>query len=119
MRLIICLLAIVPAVATAMPRQASHNPAPADSVSPNPACDAYLTTATPVYPAALARSPRPGWVALTYNIVNGVPTDITVANASPRRIFNDSAVTALSKWRFPTEPASVSGCKRVIEYKFG
>ena len=118
LRLLIFLLATIPTMALATQREAALEPAPVDFVSANPACEAHLTTATPVYPPALARSPKPGWVALSYNIVDGVPTDIKVEDASPRRIFNQSAINALSQTRFPPEPSRVAGCKRVIEYKF-
>ncbi|ALS96894.1 energy transducer TonB [Lacimicrobium alkaliphilum] len=77
----------------------------------------------PAYPQLALGSGKEGWVLLTYNVdATGAPVDIEVQDSSPKGMFEESATSALRKWRYL--PPKKNGeyqpqqdLKTVIEYR--
>lgn len=62
----------------------------------------------PVYPAAAARRRQEGWVEVSFTVAaSGEVTDVAVARAQPRGVFDRDATRAVSQWKF--EPALENG----------
>jgi protein TonB len=62
----------------------------------------------PVYPPPATIRKISGWVDLEYTVLpNGSVTDIVVLRSSPSSVFEESAVNAISKWRF--KPRVING----------
>lgn len=62
----------------------------------------------PVFPASARMRSISGWVDLEYTVLpNGSVTDIVVLRSSPSSLFEESAVNAISKWRF--KPRVING----------
>ncbi|MBI2398053.1 MAG: energy transducer TonB [Xanthomonadales bacterium] len=118
--------AAAPAPAAAAPAQPTR-PVAAEPkpVEPKPVEPAPVTTAPaqpvaqsrdpvlvrqvrPVYPAAAARRRQEGWVEVSFTVAaNGDVTDVNVARAQPRGVFDRDAVRAVSQWKY--EPALENG----------
>jgi len=55
----------------------------------------------PKFPAATRNRGIGGWVELEFTVLaDGSTGDIAVTNSSPRRTFDNSAITAVSQWRY-------------------
>jgi TonB family protein len=55
----------------------------------------------PKIPASTRNRGIAGWVELEFTVLtDGSTSDIVVTNASPRKIFDGSATTAVSQWRY-------------------
>ncbi len=62
----------------------------------------------PVYPTAARVRSVNGWVDLEYTVLaNGSVADVVVLQSEPMSTFDESAVAAISKWRF--KPRVVNG----------
>ena len=62
----------------------------------------------PIYPNRAVISGAEGWVEMEFIITpSGIPEQIKVTDARPRRVFDQAATTALSQWRF--EPVTHNG----------
>jgi len=60
------------------------------------------------YPAQAALDGLEGWVDIDFTISEtGVPQDLKVRDANPRRVFDRAAVNSLRQWRF--EPIVENG----------
>lgn len=66
-----------------------------------------------VYPRDALMQGVDGWVDLEFTIdEQGVPTDVTIKDSRPRRVFDSAATSAMRQWRF--EPVlSKTGTPRV------
>lgn len=79
---------------------------------------------TPRYPAAAARMRRQGWVIVQFTVgVDGKVHDASVADSSPRHVFDREALRAVERWEFKPAlrngtPMAVTMRKR-IEFKLG
>ena len=71
--------------------------------------DAVLTrAATPVYPPTALRTRQSGWVVVSFTVdADGGTSDVHVANAQPRRVFDNAATDAVKRYRFT--PAMKNG----------
>ncbi len=55
----------------------------------------------PKFPAVTLNRGVTGWVELEYTVrTDGSTGDIVVTNSSPRRTFDNAAITAVSQWRY-------------------
>ncbi len=55
----------------------------------------------PKFPAATRNRGISGWVELEFTLLaDGSTADVVVTNSSPRRTFDNSAITAVSQWRY-------------------
>ena len=64
---------------------------------------------TPTWPASAEQGVE-GWVHLTFTVMpDGTVSDVEVSDANPAGVFDESAVQALSQWRF--EPVERNGEK--------
>ena len=69
----------------------------------------------PVYPRRAITRAVGGHVTLTYRITaNGVPEEVKVLSSEPKNMFEQSAISAIRKWRF--EPTPTFG-KSTITYR--
>ncbi|MCJ7450988.1 MAG: TonB family protein [Steroidobacteraceae bacterium] len=60
-----------------------------------------VSSTNPVYPAAALRDGVEGWVELSFTITEtGTVRDIEVVDATPRGVFESSAMEALASWRY-------------------
>jgi TonB family protein len=62
----------------------------------------------PKFPAALRNRSLDGWVELEFTVrADGSTADIVVTNSSPRKIYDSSAINAISQWRY--KPVMLNG----------
>ena len=55
----------------------------------------------PKFPATLRNRSVNGWVELEFTVrADGSTADIVVTNSSPRRVYDSSAIYAISQWRY-------------------
>jgi TonB family protein len=55
----------------------------------------------PKFPAATRNRGVSGWVELEFTVLpDGATGDVVVTNSSPRKTFDNSAITAVSQWRY-------------------
>ncbi len=55
----------------------------------------------PKFPASTRNRNIDGWVELEFTVLpDGTTSDIVVTNSSPRRTFDNAAVTAVRQWRY-------------------
>ncbi|SEM25212.1 outer membrane transport energization protein TonB [Pseudoxanthomonas sp. GM95] len=118
-----------PAAAAAPPRQApAERPAPvAETPAPAPAAPAasssgerrLLSAPPPRYPMDALRASTSGQVVVEITIGgDGDVTNARVVEASPPRVFDRAALTAVKRWKF--EPTgSVSTTRRTIAFNPG
>ncbi len=118
--------AAAPAPVAAAPTQPTRpTPAEPKPVEPKPVEPAPVATAPaqpvaqsrdpvlvrqvrPVYPAAAARRRQEGWVEVSFTVAaSGEVTDVAVARAQPRGVFDRDATRAVSQWKY--EPALENG----------
>jgi TonB family protein len=60
-----------------------------------------LEYVAPKFPAATRNRGMSGWVELEFTVLpDGSTGDIVVTNSSPRRTFDNAAMTAVSQWRY-------------------
>ena len=71
--------------------------------------------AIPRYPTNALRAGQGGWVSLQYDVVKGKVENISVIDASPKNIFEKSAVSALSHWQYDRSK-SATGCVAPIDF---
>ena len=76
----------------------------------------YLSNAPPVYPESARRAKQEGVVVLSVIInTEGRPDDISIQTSSGFAPLDQSAVTAVHKWRFrPAELGSIKVKSRVV-----
>jgi TonB family protein len=70
----------------------------------------------PKYPDRAAMNGTQGWVDIEFTISpEGVPVDLKVRDASPKRMFDRAALDALAQWRFePLKTANGPHAQRAI-----
>jgi protein TonB len=87
-----------------------------DSAPPSTAAEVPLKAAElkrlkqvlPSYPVAAAADGIEGYVDLEFTIsTDGVPRNMTVVRATPRRVFDAAAMNCVRQWRF--EPIKENG----------
>jgi TonB family protein len=62
----------------------------------------------PKFPVTFGNRTLDGWVELEFTVrTDGSTSDIVVTNSSPRRLFDSSAVRAVSQWRY--KPVMLNG----------
>jgi TonB family protein len=67
-----------------------------------------VATPDPVYPPAAFRQGLGGWVEVEYTVnERGATTDVAVAAAEPRGVFDEAAVAAVAGWKY--RPRVVNG----------
>ena len=83
---------------------------------------AALLKVEPDYPRQAARQGTEGWVKLEFTVLeDGSVANIKVLAADPKRIFDNSAIRAIKRWKF--KPRLVNGIAtkqqavQVIEFK--
>src|SRR5690606_28176003 len=55
----------------------------------------------PKFPAATRNRGMSGWVELEFTVrADGSTDDVVVTNSSPRRTFDNAAITAVRQWRY-------------------
>jgi TonB family protein len=60
-----------------------------------------LQYVAPRFPAATRNRGMSGWVELEFTVLpDGSTGDIVITNSSPRRTFDNAAMTAVSQWRY-------------------
>jgi protein TonB len=81
--------------------------APADGIL-QAATLARTREVAPDYPTQAAIDGTEGWVDIDFTIApDGVPQDLKVRDASPKRLFDRAALASLRQWRF--EPIQQNG----------
>ena len=74
-----------------------------------------MQRAQAVYPPG---SQQPGWVALQYDInAEGATTNVAVVDSSPPGEFDQSAVAAVTQWRYRASETTHTGCKLLITFR--
>ncbi|HET9862338.1 MAG TPA: TonB family protein [Steroidobacteraceae bacterium] len=69
---------------------------------------ARIEYVAPKFPTALGNRRMDGWVELEFTVrTDGSTGDIVVTNSSPRKLFDASAVRAVSQWRY--KPVMLNG----------
>ncbi|WP_242102157.1 energy transducer TonB [Lysobacter sp. M2-1] len=106
-------------------RQAQQPAAPA---SPPPAASAPASTSTalraistpaPVYPPSALRLEQSGEVLVEFTVdTDGTVTNARVVRATPPRVFDRAAISAVNKWRFQPVASSVT-TRRTIAFNPG
>lgn len=81
-----------------------------------------LLKVEPDYPRQAARQGTEGWVKLEFTIIeDGTVTDVKVLEASPKRIFDKSAIRAIQRWKFKPRISNGRAVKQqaiqTIEFK--
>jgi periplasmic protein TonB len=83
-----------------------------------------VKTSAPQYPPDAARKRQEGWVEVEFTVTaDGSITGVSVVNANPTRVFNDSAIRAVQSWTFKPrmdngKPADEK-MRRRIEFRLG
>ena len=109
---------------------ASATPPPSATAAPTPAAPAgethgaeVLKTSPPDYPPDAVRKHQEGWVEVEFTVQpDGSVANASVINANPARVFNASALSAVTRWTF--KPRMENGkaveekMRRRIEFKF-
>ncbi|WP_440323863.1 energy transducer TonB [Luteibacter sp.] len=78
----------------------------------------------PRYPTAAMRANQEGWVDVELTVgADGVVSNVNVVDAQPKRIFDRSAIDAVSKWEFKPamrngEPMTVT-LRRRLQFNLG
>jgi TonB family protein len=84
-------------------------------------CVGPLQMHPPQYPREAARAMQEGWVSIHFDLASdGKPVNVTVADSSPEKLFDDAAVTAFKKWSFPTQEQSTrkrQNCTHVLFFR--
>ena len=128
------------APATSAAEPAARSPAnttvasatPPPSAAPAPAAAAaggethgaeVLKTSPPDYPPDAVRKHQEGWVEVEFTVQpDGSVSGASVVNANPARVFNASALSAVSRWTFKPRmengTAVAEKMRRRIEFKF-
>ena len=69
---------------------------------------APLARVKPMYPPSAERRGIEGWVKVTLTIVeDGSVVDVRVVDAEPKAVFDQSVLSAISKWRY--QPQLIDG----------
>ena len=125
--------AATPAETAAAPQPKVTRPSPAASAAPSPAAAApvgetrdvrAVTPPRPAYPAAAARNRQDGTVEVEFTVAaDGSVQNAKVLSATPVRIFDNAALTAIKNAKF--EPRLENGqpvastLRRRIDFKLG
>lgn len=76
-----------------------------------------LVALQPPYPREAAMAGIEGWVRVQFTVTEaGTVRDIRILDAAPSRVFNETVINTLQRWRF--EPARVDGqpvARRVVQ----
>lgn len=60
-----------------------------------------IKRSAPRYPARALKKGTQGWVEVTFGIdQKGVPTNVTVIDSEPVKVFDEAAIKSVKKWRF-------------------
>jgi TonB family protein len=112
----------LPGAGTRTPEQNARPPVTSANALPPPSADTIVQaadlprsrTVPPVYPPAAANEGKEGWVDIEFVInPDGVPQDLVVRDANPRRIFDRAALNAVKQWRWePILEGNVAVAKR-------
>ena len=66
-----------------------------------------------VVPTRAAQNGTEGWVKVRFTISStGSVTDATVVDSSPRNVFDDAALKAISRWRYNPKVESGEAVER-------
>jgi protein TonB len=85
-----------------------------DDVVSAPSALLLTRSVKPTYPEAALRRGTEGWVDLIFTVrTDGTIGDLSVTGAEPAGIFEQSAMSALRRWRY--EPVRKDG--RVVEQR--
>jgi TonB family protein len=80
-----------------------------------------LEYVAPKFPAATRNRGMSGWVELEFTVLpDGSTGDIVVTNSSPRRTFDNAAMTAVSQWRYkpPLRDGQAVSQRAAVRIKF-
>lgn len=76
-----------------------------------------------VYPPAARAAGQEGYVVVRYDVdADGRVFNARVVDATPRGVFDEAALAAVSRWRFqppPPEQAPVSGLQSRLTFELG
>ena len=73
-----------------------------------------LVRINPEYPQRALRAGTEGWVQVQFTITGtGSVTDVVVVESSPPRIFDEAAVSAVSRWRYNPKVEGAVAVERV------
>lgn len=79
----------------------------------------------PKYPSSAARDGIQGWVKLSFSVSTvGLVENIQIIDAEPKRVFNNAAKRALSKWKYKPnivqgQPRQQDGMTVMLDFKLG
>lgn len=82
-----------------------------------------LVRVPPQYPPRAAERGVEGWVLLEFTISkSGAPTNVTVVDADPPKLFNKAAIRAVKKWKYRPkleggQPVERAGVQTVITFQ--
>jgi protein TonB len=101
------------AAAPATPPPAASAPAPASTAL------RAISTPAPVYPPSALRLETSGEVLVEFTVdTDGTVTNARVVRATPPRVFDRAAISAVNKWRFQPVASSVT-TRRTIAFNPG
>ena len=102
-----------------LPCAQARLPSPPPVVAPG-TCGKPTKPVVPVYPIEALRKAQRGWVLVTFAVSpEGKVTEATVLEASPKGIFDTSALAAVSSATFAPSDTTRVACQKLVEFTIG
>lgn len=116
---IILIAALLPLYGWARPHVRPSKPRPAPDIQPGNCGDPASPGALSYPPQALIKA-QAGWVVVAFDLKpDGAPANAVVIDASPKGLFEQSALAALNGSRFSASDATREQCQKLYVYSIG
>lgn len=115
------------ALAAATCMTVAHGRPPKPPVVPRPApdrpvdsCGKSTVPLQPIYPITALRKAQPGWVVVEFSLAaDGTVSATRVVDSSPETLFDEAAIQAVQRAKFPASTEARDGCMKLIEFSIG